>query len=503
MSLSDWFRRQLELDAESAIELGEQEKIIHVTGRHYIVLLRRLILPIFFLSLFGGLAIFRAMGGALFVPDEALPGSFDPVNWLLAAAVGALVVLLFLWERGKKGAATLGPVLTVGIPIALLGGLIAFRYGGGRVFALDGQPDQAFDLPNLGLLLLAALALGSIAFTVYDWLNDELIVTNQRVVYDNDQVIIPRLVEQRQQQQIFLADVQNVVAVTKTYPQHLLGYGTVEVASARFNGNIRFEEARDPKKMQDAIMGQVRALKKSLSEQNYGRLVGERVYGLKAPGSRPPLKTSETTGWRWLRKVVPVNPEVNEATAQFTWRRHWIFLVIDLVEPFVVLAGGLTLIALGVGVGVLTPLWLAVAVALLAIYVVARSAWKIEDYRNDMYILTPDKVIDIEKKPYGPEDRREANLAQVNNISSKTTYLSNFLGYGDVILSTAGTGGSFTFVKVPRPAEVVNLVTEYNVRAQQASKDRALNDTLELLKYYHEAQLQRDEISRPPAKAEG
>jgi hypothetical protein len=501
MSLSDWFRKQLELDAESAIELGLQEKIIHVTGRHYIVLLRRLIVPVFLLICFAGVALFRAAGGALFALDAAPPGDLDLLNWVLIVLMGLLLALMFVWARNKKGGALAGPVLTLGIPIGLLAGLVVFRYGGGRVFDLAGLPDQGLDLLNLGLMLLAALALGAIAFTVYDWLNDELIVTNQRVVYDNDQVIIPRLIEQRVQQQIFLEDVQNVAATTKTYPQHLLGYGTVEVASARFNGNIRFEEARDPKKMQEAIMGQVRALKKSLTEQNYGRLVGERVYGLKAPSNRPALKATQSQGWLWLRKIVPVNPEVNESTGQYTWRRHWLFLMIELLEPFAVLIGGGVLVVLGVNLGLLTPLWLALAIFLLVLYVGLRSAWKVLDYQNDLYILAPDKVIDIEKKPFGPEDRREANLSQVNNISSKTTYLSNFLGYGDVVLTTGGSGGGFTFTQVPRPGEVVNLITEYNVRAQQANKDRALNDTLELLKYYHEAQLQRDEINRPQAQA--
>lgn len=499
MSLSDWFRKQLELDAESAIELGTQEKIIHVTGRHYIVLVRRLVLPILGVLGFGGLAIFRALGGGVFVPGAAAPTLVSPINLAIGLLIGALIVAAFFLARDKKGKWSLSPLLALGIPAGLLGLLIAFRSGGGRVFYPANLPDQGFDLPNIVLMLGAAISAGFIFFNVYDWLNDELIVTNQRVVYDNDQVIIPRLLEQRVQQQIFLEDVQNVNAATKTYPQHLLGYGRVEVTSARFNGNIVFDEANNPKAMQDAIMGQVRALRKSQSEQNYGRLVGERVYGLKAPSSRPAVQVTQSDGFRWLRKVVPANPEVNETTGQFTWRRHWLFLLADLLEPFMVLAGGLILIAVGASLGLLAPLWLFLAVAAVLIYVVARAAWKIEDYRNDMYILTPDKVIDIEKLPFGPEDRREANLSQVNNISSKTTYVSNFLGYGDVVLSTAGGGGSFTFEKVPKPGEVVNLITEYNVRAQRANKDRALNDTLELLKSYHEAQLQRDEINRPPA----
>lgn len=497
MSLSDWFRRQLELDAESAIELGSQERILHVTGRHYIVLLGRLVVPVLSLILFAGLALYRWAGGGFFASPADVPAGFDLFNWLLALLLTLMgVAWLALAVRGKP---TVGARRALVVAGALLAGLIYLRANGWRVFYIDPGmfPDQGLDLWNIGLMLLAALAAGGVFFTAYDWLNDELILTNQRVVYDNDQVIIPRLVEQRVQQQIFLEDIQDVAAATKTYPQHLLGYGTIEVKSARFNGNIFFESAKDPMKMQAAIMGQVRAMRKSLSEQNYGRLVGERVYGLKAPGERPAVRTRTTQAWRWLRTIVPANPEINEATGQYTWRPHWLFLAQALIEPFTVLLVGAIVLLLGARLEVEVGL-LGLAAVALAVYFVARTAWKVEDYRNDMYILTPDKVIDIEKKPFGPEDRREANLAQVNNISSQTTYVSNFLGYGDVVLSTAGGGGSFTFFKVPRPAEVVNLITEYNVRAQRASKDRALNDTLELLKYYHEAQLQRDEINRPP-----
>ncbi len=498
MSLSDWFRKQLQLDAESAIELGEQERILHVTGRHYIVLIGRLVVPVLSLALFAGLAIYRALGGSFFVSAAEVPSGFDLVNWLLAVLVALLgVAWLALAVRGKPTVGARRVLLVTG---ALIGGLIYLRANGWRVFYINADmfPNQGLDPWNIGLMILATISAGGVLFTAYDWLNDELILTNQRVVYDNDQVIIPRLIEQRVQQQIFIEDIQDVSAATKTYPQHLLGYGTIEVKSARFNGNIIFESAKDPMKMQAAIMNQVRALRKSLTEQNYGRLVGERVYGIKTPRDRPTVRTHTSQGWRWLRKIVPANPEVNEETGQYTWRPHWLFLARALIEPFLVLLVGVVLLTIGARIGVSAGM-IALAALVLTIYLVARTAWKVEDYRNDMYILTPDKVIDIEKKPFGPEDRREASLAQVNNISSQTTYLSNFLGYGDVVLSTAGGGGSFTFFKVPRPAEVVSLITEYNVRAQRANKDRALNDTLELLKHYHEAQLQREEINRPHA----
>jgi hypothetical protein len=500
MSVSDWLRKQLELDAASAIELSTQERIIHVTGRHYIVLLGRLVIPVLALLLFGGLAFYRSIGGGFLVTRTDAPVELDPLNWLL---IGLIIIMALmwtaLWVRGKKTARARTILVIAAAALTLL---TYYRYIGGRVFYLDPVQfsGQGGDTPNLLLIGLAVISAIAVLFTSYDWLNDELIVTNQRVVYDDDTVIIPRLIEQRSQQQIFLEDVQDVSTATKTYPQQWLGYGKIEVKSARFNGNIVFESANDPKRMQAAIMDQVKALRKAATTQDYGRLVAERVYGEKGPPPpRPQLKTQETEAWRWLRKIVPANPEVNAEKGELVWRPHWLFLAQALIGPFTLLIGGMVIIVIGTQLVAFDPLWVTLLTALLLVVWLGWTAWEFEDYRNDMYILTPDKVIDIEKKPFGPEGRREAGLGQVNNVFSKTTYISNLLGYGNVVLSTAGGGGEFTFTRVPRPADVVGIITEYNVRAKRNDKYRPLNDTLELLKYYHEAQIKRDELNRPSA----
>ncbi|NTU84166.1 MAG: PH domain-containing protein [Chloroflexales bacterium] len=504
MPISDWFRKRLELDAESSVELGSQEQIIHVTGRHYVVLLGRLVIPVLLLLLFGFLAFYRSIGGGFLVTETGAPTGFDPINVLLVGLMIALALAwTILWMRGKKTSRVRNIMVVAGLTIGLLA---YFRYNGGRVFFIDQTMfgGQGSDLLNWLLIGLTAASLIAIIFIFYDWLNDELIVTNQRVIYDNDQVIIPRLLEQRVQQQIFLEDVQDVNTATKTYPQQWFGYGKIEVKSARFHGNIVFDAANAPQRMQKAIMDQVKALRKAATNQDYNRLVSERVYSEKAAAApKPQLKTrtrtKETQAWRWLRRIVPENPEINEQTGQFVWRPHWLFLLRALLGPFTLLVGGLLIILIGTRLIALDAFWFTVATVALILWWLGWTAWEFEDYRNDMYILTPDKVIDIEKKPFGPEGRREAGLSQVNNVSSQTTYLSNLLGYGDVVLSTAGGGGSFTFNKVPRPADVVGLITEYNVRAKRADKYRPLNDTLELLKSYHEAQIQRDELNRPPA----
>jgi len=491
----NWLRKLLELDAEAAIDLGPDEQILFVIGRHWIVLLTRMILPLMALALFGGLAMYRAAGGTFLAYETSSPIGLDALNWLLAfIAGGLLLVWLLLYVRGPK---TRGPrrALLLAAGGVLL--LLYYRYTGGRVFAIEPELAlaQRADVWNVLLIILALLCVFMLLFTFYDWLNDELILTNQRVVFDNDQVFIPRLIEQRVQQQIFLEDVQDVNAKTNTYPQHILKYGTITVKSARFGGNIVFESASQPMEMQRQIMDQVRALRKRMTAADYQRMIDERIYGKKASPGKTTTVIKQSRTARWLNALFPENPEVDEKTLTITWRPHWLFMLQAQIGPTLLLAIGLFVVALANSYLELEPGWILLATLLVVVAYLLWAAWEFEDYRNDKYILAPTNVVDIEKKPFGPEDRRQASLGAITNVSFETTFISNLLGYGDVVLETAGAGGKFTFLRVPRPNQVVSTINEYIVNFKRGEREKNLNDTLDLLAQYHEAQKRYNEIN--------
>lgn len=497
----DWLRERLNMGAEDAIERGPGEEILFVIGRHPIVLLGRLILPLLALLLTGGLALYRALGGAFLVTETA-PIGFDLFNWLLVLFTGGIILIWFaLYVRGKKTATTRNVLVIVGLALTLL---MWFRYNGGRVFSLDPlfAVDQQTDLFNIILILGAAASLYWVFIVGYDWLNDELILTNQRVVFDNDLVYIPRLIEQRVQEQIFLEDIQDVNAKTATYPQHLLGYGTVTVKSARIGGNIVFESASKPMEMQKQIMDQVKALRKRMSTESFDRMIEERIYGVKGEKKKHQLKLKQTRSMTAVSWLFPENPEFNDDNGTYTWRPHWLFLLRGLIGPFILLGLGLFSVALAARLFEMEPLWVVLLSAVVIVAFLAWAAWEVEDYRNDLYILNPTNAIDIEKKPFGPEDRRQASLGAIVNVSFSTTFWSNFLGYGDVLLETAGAGGKFTFLHVPRPNEVVTVINDYVVAFKRNEKARTLDDTLELITRYHEAQRRHNEIIPPTSPAD-
>jgi hypothetical protein len=499
MPLQQLIKQWLRQDAADAIDLIPGEEILHVTGRHWMLLLSRLILPLLGIVFFGGLVFYRSIGGGFLVVNTGEPTGFDLWNiFLIVVEVVLLLFWLALWVRRSKDWKSRNALLIASALILLV---IYFRYGGGRLLYLEPEmaSTRALDIFNIVLIGGALFSTVGIFITFYDWLNDELILTSRRVVYDNDEVWLPGIIERRVQEQIYIEDVQNVLTSTKTYPQHWLGYGTIVVKSARLGGQLLFESASNPRDMQKNIMDKVTAFRKQRSNEEFQQMIEARVYDNKVQQAPRKIEIKRTHAMRALTWLFPDNPEINESSHTVTWRPHWLFMLRALIGPFLLLAFGIVAVVVLGGALLITPFWLITTMVLVVIVFLLWAAWEVEDYRNDLYILGGQSVIDIEKKPFGPEERRSASLGQITNVSFETTFVSNLLGYGNVLLETAGGGGRFTFERVPRPRDVVTLINDYQAEFKRGEKERALNDTLMLLRHYHEAQQRHNELNVPPS----
>jgi len=159
--------------------------------------------------------------------------------------------------------------------------------------------------------------------------------------------------------------------------------------------------------------------------------------------------------WRMLYPTYPTEEE-----GVIIWRKHWWVLNRGLILP-VTSIFVLATIWLLIATSLKYPIWVNLLFALGLTGSAAWVAFKLLDWHNDLYILTKDRVIDIEKKPFISEHRREANLGTIQDVSLvQIGLIAKMLDFGNVLLQTASKAGEFTFDKVPRPKEVQATIAE-------------------------------------------
>jgi hypothetical protein len=504
------------LRPDITLELDEGERIIHYTRRHWIVLLARIGVPLVVAVLALGLALYRAVGGVFFAFGVGPSGRLaDPSNLFSLVVIGA--VLLWWLRRSskrKKAPSSLLLDTLVVLFVIAIGLTVYFRYQGGRIFYVDPAYQRGGDVFNIALIGIGLVMLAITIYILIDWANDFLILTNTRVVYDDRQLLVRHVT-----QQILIDNIQQVNLSADSYLAHFLGYLTlwrsqfqrslggrhtdatdrVEVAYGKLIvGSLSFrklvfEFARAPVTMQQKINGELSKLRKQQEPELLRQIIEEQVYDGKRPTVAPPtIHVVEHHGpLPWLFET---NPEVNHERGEVTWRPYWLFLLIDMLPAIGLLVVVTFLVIFGLQIGVLSVaaafwVWLIIALGCLG-----RIIWVREEHANDKYIVQRDKIIDVDKKPFGPESSRVASLGNVQDVQFDQSFVENILGYGDVTITTGGGAGNFTFKHVPDPRNVQATINDYLTDFRKREKERAQQATIALLKQFRAAQRDHHEL---------
>lgn len=329
--------------------------------------------------------------------------------------------------------------------------------------------------PTLWLLIPGAAWLIFVVWHWFDWLNDQVVVTTQRISY-REQVAL--FYEERNE--VPIDRVQNINVET-TLMGRLFKYATMIIQTASETGTMVLEQLPHPDRVRDAIWDQTErsqatlhaterrlmadALKSQLQIDINEGLPQPPVYreGIVKDG-QPQIKEDEGPagiwlGLRdWIRSFDVVSRDAGSGPDQAVWRKHWLFLVRGAFLPALVTAmTGILAVLSWFGV----PSTLAATVAYplivlgLAIGAALWLAWAIVDWANDQYIITGDRIVDVEQRPFSMRsERREASLGVIQNVRFVIPHFWAALwGYGNVLVQTAGPG-DFTFDRVPRPARV-------------------------------------------------
>ncbi len=76
--------------------------------------------------------------------------------------------------------------------------------------------------------------------------------------------------------------------------------------------------------------------------------------------------------------------------------------------------------------------------------------WEYVDWKNDIFMVTPDEIIDIDKKPLGSEERRAAQIENILNTAyQRKGFIAYIFNYGTVTISVGGAQLAFEDVLDP------------------------------------------------------
>lgn len=194
----------------------------------------------------------------------------------------------------------------------------------------------------------------------------------------------------------------------------------------------------------------------SLRKEDFDAWAAKHGAAVRRLRMRPDVRRKyEAPHFRWL--------EPGEVPTLFC-RRHPVHMLLHLPLPLAVFGAGCVVALAGGGDGLgrfLLALGLAVALA-GALWVL----WTVLDWRNDFFMVTNRRVVNMEKTLLISEVRSEAGLEQIQDVrTSAKNAFQRMLGVGTVRLETAGATGQIQFDFVADPEAVKEEIFRQRSRA--------------------------------------
>lgn len=336
-----------------------------------------------------------------------------------------------------------------------------------------------------GFLLVIVIAWA--AWLYLDWGNDFYIVTNQRVVY-LEKVI--GLYDNRQEAP--MSTILSVNTESDYWGRQLFDYGTVIVRT--FVGQIRMTYVRHP--LQAAAMieeywNRTKQITRKMDEESIKNSIRAKLGVPKRdlpspppmPKPIPPVPQSNVkTLWD---KLFPLRQEDGGTV---TYHKHWFVLLRD---TFPQIGGMLLVLAALIAYPFLLgpmPAWLIFILFTVLMGLVLWWFYGYEDWKNDVYQVTPDQIIDVYKKPFGVEDRKAAPLEGILSTEYRRNNIIEVLfNYGTVYISVGGSHFDFEDVADP-PTVQQDIVRRLQVRLVKKKESEVAGERermAEWLAYYH------------------
>jgi len=321
-----------------------------------------------------------------------------------------------------------------------------------------------------------------------DWSNDYYLVTSQRAMWVEKIVL---LYDSQQEAPI------NTVLSTNITKNQILGwfidYGTVIIKT--YTGSIEMQRSSTPTLLVgyiDGLQARGKELSKyeeteAMEEELSRRLNPVEVEKPSPATSAQPIKNTEKP-LSGLRKVITTFIKMRyEDGTTITYRKHWFVLIkktwIQAILLVVLSVGLIYLINRGMLNIVNLLLWLFVFVGIFLWWL-----YQFIDWQNDIYVLTLENILDIERKPLSREVKKSANLENILSLEhTRLGLIGLLLNYGTVRINIGTEQFNFFYVYNPAQVqyEIFDRMTVLRYRKEQIQAAKERERIVDWLAIYH------------------
>jgi len=309
------------------------------------------------------------------------------------------------------------------------------------------------------------------SWVMWDWANDRFIITNRRVCHIERiaGTLFSRI-------EAPLERVQDVI-ITIPLSGKAFDVGNARIETAgQIRGFIEFDWIKQPHKIREIVLEQKQRLLRWERAEERTR-IRERL----SPDALklPPLPSSPPPPSPWFKWSKFLAREIREGD-RIIWRTHYLMLLRRLVKPLlfgVIMFYSLYLLKqLGAIRCLFFPGTLAV---LIWIMWLITAVW---DWGNEQYIATPMGITDLKKKaiaffiPIFTEERRDAPMESIQDISVRMGRWGIIFNMGDVVIETAAPAGKLVFENVHNPRRIQTqlflLIQEHYYRQRRQEREQ-------------------------------
>lgn len=366
-----------------------------------------------------------------------------------------------------------------------------------------------FMLDVTGTLALLAIALPGIAlffFSIWrtmDWANDYFVITDKQIIHHEYSLRGFKV----RVNKMPIDQVQSVEIEKPSFIAYVLRIGTANITTAAQHGSMRFDSIDNPRRVLKII--------NDLREQSRSVGAGQTQVDMRLAleehfESEPALRIVELPedDEEWyeyeesynlmdqvadglvglLRSVGRIASTRLEEGKVITYRKHPFTL---LTRTWWLLLLIFVLVALIYTVN--EPTFRYILGGLLAFTLIGFT-WRYLDWRNDVFQVTDQYVVDIDRLPLGfGESKKQAELANIQNVNAERPgFLATVLNFGDVYIETAGASADITFERVANPSLVQDDVFRRReaLKQKQSESERyqRRKEYAVMLDVYHQAQ---------------